>query len=359
MSLDATGAAAPTNPLGGAQSVEDRFESLWQGGAFDSQDPKEAAQLQAERQADTPAPQAAKPAVPVQADPEPAASASQAQQEEGPDYANVEDYLQKAQIAPESFYELPVTVKIDGKTSQVPLKDVLKSYQLEQHVQQKSIAVSEAQKAWEAEQNQAKQALAQHLQTAQNLNQLARQQLLSEFKDVDWNRLRLENPLEWSVRNQDFQQKANALDAQLSQIQQFQQQQAQQAQQQQAAQLPKERDRMLEARPEWRDEKQFQAARSEISAYAQKLGFNAAELGSIFDHRYMLVLHDAARYAALQAQAPQAVKRVRAAPQQANPGARIQRDPKQVAATQAKDRFTKSRGRDSDAAAAYFEHLAN
>jgi hypothetical protein len=358
MSLDATGAAAPTNPLGGAQSTEDRFESLWQGGAFDSQNPKEAAQLQAERAAPEPQAEPTKAAPVAPTAPEQQVDPAQAQQEEAPDYANVEDYLQKAQIAPESFYELPVTVKVDGKTSQVPLKEVLKSYQLEQHVQQKSIAVSEAQKAWEAEQTQAKQALTQNLQTAQNLNQLARQQLLAEFKDVDWNRLRLENPLEWSVRNQDFQQKANALDAQLSQIQQFQQAQAQQVQQAQAAQLPKERDRMLEARPEWRDDKQFSAARSEISAYAQKLGFNPAELGSIFDHRYMLVLHDAARYAALQANAPQAVKRVRAAPQQANPGARIQRDPKQVAATQAKERFTKSRGRDSDAAAAYFEHLA-
>lgn len=361
MSLDATGAAAPTNPLGGSQATEDRFESLWQAGAFDSQDPKEAAQLRESRGQTEPiqssAPTKADPPAQVAADP--AQAAPQQAEQDPPDYANVEDYLQKAQIAPESFYELPVTVKIDGKTSQVPLKDVLKSYQLEQHVQQKSIAVSEAQKAWEAEQVQAKQALAQHLQTAQNLATLARQQLLAEYQGIDWNKLRVEDPIAWSVRNQEFNLKANAIEQQLSQIQQAQQAQIQQAQQQQAAQLPKERDRMLEARPEWRDEKQFQAARSEISAYAQKLGFNAAELGSIFDHRYMLVLHDAARYAALQAQAPQAVKRVRAAPQQANPGARTQRDPKQVAATQAKERFTKSRGRDQDAAAAYFEHLAN
>lgn len=359
MSLDATGAGSTNqNPLGGAQSVEDRFESLWQGGAFDSQDPKEAAQLQAER--GTP-PQAATPpkteTPPTQAEPQVTADPT-AQQEEGPDYANVEDYLQKAQIAPESFYELPVTVKVDGKTSQVPLKDVLKAYQLEQHVQQKSIQVSEAQKAWEAQRAQTEQALTQHLQTAQGLATIARQQLLAEYQGIDWNRMRVEDPLQWSVKNQEFNQKANAIDQQLAQIQQFQQQQVQQAQQAQAAQLPKERERMLEVRPEWRDEKQFQAARSEISTYAQKLGFSPAELSSIFDHRYMLVLHDAARFAQLQAQAPQAVKRVRAAPQQANPGARISRDPKQVATQQAKERFQKN-PRDQATQAAYFETLAN
>lgn len=358
MSLDTTGAGSTNqNPLGGAQSTEDRFESLWQGGAFDSQDPKEAQQLREGRGQTTPSDSAAPvidPAKQVTAT-DPAAP----QVDEGPDYANVEDYLQKAQIAPESFYELPVTVKVDGKTSQVPLKDVLKAYQLEQHVQAKSIQVSEAQRAWEAERTQAQQQLTQHLQSAQQLNTLARQQLLSEYQSIDWNKLRVEDPLKWSVLNTEFNQKASQLDQHLAQIQQHQQQQTLQAQQQQAAQLPKERERMLDARPEWRDDTQFQAARSEISQYAHKLGFTPAELGSIFDHRFMLVLHDAARFAALQAKSPEAVKRVRAAPQQANPGARISRDPKQVATQQAKERFTKSRGRDQDAAAAYFEHLAN
>lgn len=356
MSLDATGAqGAPTNPLGGAQSSEDRFESLWQGGAFDPPDPKQAQQLREERgQTEPPVVEPTKtaPVVTQQAEPP-------TQQEEGPDYVNVEDYLQKAQIAPESFYELPVTVKVDGKTSQVPLKEVLANFQLQAHVTQKSQSVAEAQRAWEAERTQGQQTLQQNLTTAQNLTQIARQQLLAEYKDVDWNKLRVENPLEWSVRNQDFNQKANALDQQLNQINQFQQQQALQAQQAQTAQLPKERESMLEARPEWRDTKQFQVARTEISEYAQKMGFKPAELGSIFDHRYMLVLHDASRFAALQAKSPEAVKRVRAAPQQANPGARISRDPKAVAATQAKERFTKTRGRDEAAAADYFEHLAN
>lgn len=362
MSLDTTGAAGATNPLGGAQSTEDRFESLWQGGAFDPPDPKQAQQLREERGQTEPAttiPQGATdPAVKVQGTVQPDPQTQQAA-DEGPDYANVEDYLQKAQIAPESFYELPVTVKVDGKTSQVPLKDVLKAYQLEQHVQQKSIQVSEAQKAWDTQRAQAEQTLNQNLQSAQALNTLARQELLAEFQGVDWNKLRMENPLEWSVRQQDFNQRAGKLDQHLAQLQNFQQQQALQAQQAQTAQLPKERESMLEARPEWRDNTQFQAARSEISQYAQKMGFKPAELGSIYDHRYMLVLHDAARFAALQANSSQAVKRVRAAPQQANPGARISRDPKAVAATQAKEMFTKTRGRDDAAAANYFEHLAN
>jgi hypothetical protein len=359
MSLDTTGAAGATsNPLGGAEAVESRFENLWQGGAFDSQNPKEAAQLRAERGQPEPASSTPAPATvtPTVAPADPAAQA--APEAEGPEYVNVEDYLQKSGIERESFLALPMRVKVDGKEMEVPLADIVKNFGLERHFQSKSVAFAEQQKAWETERAQAQQALQQHLGQAETLAKLAHQQLLAEYQGIDWNQLRVQDPIQWAVRNQEFNQKANAIQAHLGQVQQAQQQQQQQGQQAQAQQLQKERERMYEVRPEWRDDTQFQSARTEMTAYAQKLGFTPAEISSIFDHRYMCVLHDAARFAALQAQSPQAVKRVRAAPQQVSPGARISRDPKQVAQTQAKERFAKSRGRDQDAAAAYFEHLA-
>lgn len=358
MSLESAGAeSAPQNPLGGAQALENRFESLWQGGAFDSQDPREAEQLRAER-GQTSAPEQQQPIngkPPVQQQSAPGQQTEHA--DEGPEYADLDDYLTKSNIERESFMSMPVTVKIDGKTSQVKFADVLKSYQLEGHVQQKSIALSEQQRAWEAEREKAKQALGQHLNNAETLAKLAHQQLLAEYQGIDWNKLRMEDPIQWSVRNQEFQNRANQIQQHLTQVQQHQQQQAEQAKQEQLAKLPQEREKMLDARPEWRDDTKFQAARAEMTGYARKLGYSDAEIGSIFDHRFMLILHDAARFAQLQAQAPQAAKRVRAAPQMANPGARIQRDPNQAALSQAKERWKKN-PRDPDAAVAVFDRLA-
>jgi len=115
---------------------------------------------------------------------------------------------------------------------------------------------------------------------------------------------------------------------------------------------------MFDARPDWRDSKVFEAARSEMSSYARTRGFTDAELASIYDHRYMQVLHDAARFAVLQAKAPEVAKRVRTAPKAATPGARITRDPKAVAAQQARERWQKN-PRDADAQAAYFDTLAS
>ncbi len=336
-----------TVDLASAQQTEDRFQSLFDAGAFNADGKPDPAQGQT-------------PAAPTQSTeasdtaPEPVKATEAA--ETDPDYANVEDYLQKASIDRESFFKLPVRVKVDGQESDVPLSDLVKSYGLERHFQAKSIAFAEAQKAWEAQQAQHKAAIEQQLTQAQTLGNLSRQQLLQEYQAIDWNRLRMENPTEWAVRNTEFNQRANAIDAHLAQVQQQAQQLQQQQLQQAQAELPKQREKLFEARPEWRDDTKFQAARGELTAYAGKMGLSPAEIQSITDHRYVLILHDAARYAQLQAQAPQKIKQVRAAPQIASPGARQVRDPSAVSRQQAKELSLKN-PRDDDLRAAYFEML--
>jgi len=340
--------ALETSQGANPNAQEDRFQNLWESGAFNASGQPDPEQGQA-------APEPVAPATP-----EPAAVAQApepAPEPEGPEYQSLDEYLTKANLERDSFYELPVTVKVDGKTSQVALKDVLKSYQLEGHVQEKSRALSEQQAAWEAQQAQARQQWEQRLTDAQSLGNLAHQQLLAEFQGVDWNRLRAENPAEWAARNTEFNQRAAAIQQHLASVQAQQEQLKQQQAAAQAAALPKERDKMLEARPDWRDDSKFQAARGEMTSYARKLGFSDAELQGIFDHRYMLILHDAARFAQLQAQAPQVAKRVRAAPPITQPGARMQRDPAEVARTQLRDAFKKN-PRNDDIAAKYFGTLA-
>ena len=334
-------------------ALESKFDSLFDSIAKGDLDPKPAAQApapQAPAPQDPPAQAAAPDAAP--------APAAEGAEPEGPDYVNVEDYLQKAGIEKDSFYNLPVRVKVDGAESDVPFAEVLKSYQLEKHVNAKSIALAEKQRAWEAEQAQAKEAMTQHLTQAQALGNLAHQQLLAEYQGIDWNKLRAENPAEWAVRNQEFNNRAGQIQQHLAQVNAQAEQMRQEAQKQQQTVLEKERERMFDARPEWRDAKNFDAAKAEISAYAKEAGYTPAELSAIYDHRYMQTLHDAARWRALQAAAPARLKQVRATPQVAAPGARVMRDPKQVALTEAKARWKKN-PRDQDAAQGVFDQIAN
>lgn len=327
------------NPLGGAQSLEDKFQGLHDSGAFEHKalEPKEEAPVAAAEEPQAPEPAEAEP--------------------EAPSYANLDEYLTKSGLERDSFYSLPVKVKIDGKESEVPFADVLKSYQLEGHVNQKSIALADKQREWEAAQDKQRQAIEQNLTRAKSLGDLAHKQLLAEYEGVDWNRLRAEDPQRWVIANQDFNNRAAQIQAHLAQVEEAAKAQAQEAQQKQLSILAKERERMLERHADWRDEKAFSAAKQQMTAYARDRGFSDAEIGAIFDHRYMDVLHDAAQWRAFQASAPDKLKQVRAAPKMAAPGARISRDPNQAAHKQAKDRFQKN-PRDQDAAAAYFDRLA-
>jgi hypothetical protein len=337
------------NPLGTAQAAESQFENLWQKGAFNADGKPDATQGQAP--ANEPAPRSeAAPALPA-APTEPPA------EEVGPEYADLTDYLTKTGVEPESFYKMPVTVKLDGQSKAVPLSDVIKSYQQEADYTRKTQSLAEQRRTFESERQVAISTYQQQLSQAAALGNLARQQLLGEFQNIDWNKLRMDDPVKWSVMNTDFNQRAAVIDRHLAQINE-QAQGAEIQRQQDLAQkvLPAERDKLLELRPEWRDEQQFQAARTQMGEAARKLGFSDAELSQIYDHRYMIALDLASRYLALQAQAPQAVKRVRTAPHVAQPGSRQTRDPQVVARQQAKERFAKN-PRDPQVQANYFETL--
>jgi hypothetical protein len=195
------------------------------------------------------------------------------------------------------------------------------------------------------------------LENAKQLLSLANQQALNEFQGVDWNELYRQDPGRFAAEQQRFQMRIGQIQQHFNQAQAEQQRLAQEQQQELMTKfLPAEREKLLSARPEWRDEKQFEAARTQMMSTARKFGFSDAELAQVYDHRYLIALDLASRYVALQAQAPDAVKRVRTAPIAAQPGARTQRDPKAVQQTQLREAFKKN-PRDQEAAAKYFGTL--
>jgi len=332
------------------------FESLYEKGAFDSTDPKIAAEQQAERAAqNTQPPASATPAV-GESPPEVKTATAAPSEGEGPEYVNFDDYLQKAGLERESFLQLPVRVK----DTDVPLAEVLKRAEAEFDVTSQSTALAEKQKAFETQQAQLSQQWQDKLKQAETLGTIAYNELVREYQSIDWNSLSQTDPARWAVLQTQYQQRNAAIQGQLQQIQAQQAEVAKQAQAKQADVLKTEQQKLLQALPEWRDESKFKAARDQMTAYSKKLGFSDEELNSIFDHRYMRVLNDAAQWHALQASKAEALKKVRAAPVASNPGARMARDPNVTQLAQAKQQFMKTRGRNQDQSvqANYFEQLA-
>lgn len=333
-----------------------RAQSLWDAGAFNADGKPDPAQGQKgpEKQ---PEPVAAEPAKAEAAPEQPVEQAEPAA--EAPEFADLDDYLTKSGLQRESFLSLPVKLKVDGKEEQATLEELLRAAQLDRHVKQQSQQFADQRKTWESQRQQAQAALQQQVQQAQNLSQLARQQLSADYQAIDWSQYSAEQQLQIE-RN--FRQRDAALQQQLAQIQTAQQQSY-------AQQLAAEQTRMLDVVPEWRDPEKLKAGQQAIATYAQSRGFTPAELSQIADHRYMLVLREAASARDLQAQVDTlkaqlagktdaALKQVRAAPKAPAPGARITRDPKVANLQSARESFKRA-ARDTDAQARYAQALVD
>ena len=220
-----------TTGLSDDVSAAARAQALYDAGAFAPTDeqgrdlpPEQIAEMERRAQGGQQA-----EAAPAQQQAPQGDQQQQAPQDEGPEYQDLTDYLTKSQIEPDSFYKMPVTVKVDGQTKNVPLAEVIKSYQLEGHVNNKSIALAEQQRNFEAQRQQAMQTWGAQIKQAQTLGQLAHQQLLGEYQSIDWNKLRMEDPTRWAVANQEFNNRAAAIQQHLQQVQQQEQLQQQSA----------------------------------------------------------------------------------------------------------------------------------
>jgi hypothetical protein len=349
---------ATTQSMGVEASGEDQFQGLWDSGAFDPAGipPKEPGGQENPTNDAPPAnngPQIGdEPTDAV--DP----NAPKGPVDDKSTYSSLDELLTSMKVDPESVRTLPVTVKIDGVETQVPLQDVLKSYQLEGHVNNKSIELSNQKTQFEQERTAARTLFQQQIQQNSALGNLAMQMLTHEYQQVDWNALRAQNPAEFAALNAEFHQRQGQIQNYLQAVQQQSQMDAQQQQQSMQQAIAGEREKLMSVVPEWRNQETFTKDRDAMSQYARSLGFKDAELNQIFDHRYMRVLHDAARYQALQAAKPEALKQVRQAPKVVAPGSRVEKNPQDASRQAAIDRFNRN-PRDMDAQAAVFGFLTD
>lgn len=358
---------ATTQSLGAADT-EGQFQGLWDSGAFDPNGipPKEGNEGTAQAsQASQEGAQDNGAQLQTQEDGQHVEGAQDGQQEgqqttqdEPQTFGSLDDLLTSLKVDPQSVMKLSVTAKVDGVETQVPLEQVLKSYQLEGHVNNKSIELSNQKTQFESERNEWRTATQQALQQHQAMGNLALQMLNHDFNRIDWNTLRANNPAEFAALQAEYGQRQQQIQGFLQQVQQQSQQEAQQQQQAHQQVLAQEQQRLMDARQEWRDPQAFSKDRESMVNYARSLGFKDAELNQIFDHRYMLILHDAARYQALQAAKPQALKQVRQAPPMAKPGSRTDTNPNEARRQAAIDRFNRN-PRDEDAQAAVFSMFSD
>ena len=193
--------------------------------------------------------------------------------------------------------EIMFKMKVNGKEEQVNLKEAIAGTQYSRANEEKARAIADERKVFESERQQVADAYTQQLQHIQGLGEMLQGKLTQEYQSIDWDRLRVTDPAEWTakqrefeLRNQELQQAGMALGQRMKDAQQ---QQEQWEGQERAKILQSERKLMVESNPEWADEDRLKSDLTEIIDYAKSNGFPEDELSQVIHSRHVNVLRKA------------------------------------------------------------------
>ena len=253
-----------------------------------------------------------------------------------------------------------INAKVDGQITQVPMDEVVKSYQLLKHVNNKSMAVSEQQKAVAQEYATIKQEAANRFHILNQMADALEQQFTAQYKNVDWQRLRVENPAEYVAAQQDYQNLLAGLQqakqVTIQQRAQIEQMQEAREQQEYAQRIAQQAQLVLQHNPTWSNPGVRVAETSAMRKFlSESYGFADEELNAVNDYRQVSIIRDAMAYRAGKQVAEQKVQKP--VPKFQKPGAVRGNDMSKAREAKAKIGNLKRTGSVDDAAAALLSRM--
>jgi hypothetical protein len=230
---------------------------------------------------------------------------------------------------------------IDGEAKEVPLSELATSYQMQGHVNNKSMALETERKEFQEVRNKAAAELTTRLEGVSALSKVMEEGLVKEFNGIDWDRLRAENPGEWTALRQDYAERAQEIQRAQALAQEestrLRTEAAQEAETAHNAHTAKQLDQMIVNNPTWSDENVMTKEVTGISKFAQETyGFTPDDMRLVTDSRLMSMIQDAKKFRdGIKGVEKKLLKNV---PKFIKPGAS-----KQVAAKTAKARAVKAK----------------
>jgi hypothetical protein len=194
--------------------------------------------------------------------------------------------------------KIMVKAKIDGEQKLVPFKDVIASYQLQGHVNNKSIALENERKELEVVKQTTVQTLKTQLYEAATLNNILSQQLIGEYNSIDWDRMRVEQPAEWAAARQDFADRANHIESVKNGIaaksKEISDENAKRFHEENQKHLRAEHEKLVLKNPTWSDPKVMKQEVGAIRTFlSETYEFGEEDLDSVQDSRLVALIQDA------------------------------------------------------------------
>jgi len=190
---------------------------------------------------------------------------------------------------------------VDGKETQVPLDELISGYQKGSSFTQKSQALAEERKNFEA----TAQAVRQERESYSTVLQQLRQQMEAAAQpNIDWDTLERQDPVQWLKLKQLERDRHGQIQAVQEEQQRMQQLLQQQQQQELQQRLSHEQTLVLEKIPEWSDSDLQATELRQLIEFGKTIGYTDHELNEVIDHRAVITLRDAWRYNQLANGAP-------------------------------------------------------
>lgn len=234
----------------------------------------------------------------------------------------------------ELLENISADTKIDGEAGSATLAQLIKGYQLEGHLNRKLQDAAEHRKELEAQYGEAAQAInAQAAELEQGL-QVAAALLQGEFASIDWASLQQENPQQFLMAKNNFEERKNAIVQVFEKLQQSRQHNqhvaAEQYQQAIADHMADQKQKLLNVLPAWSDEATGKAERDAIRNYlmSDQYGYTEDQAKQISDFRWVVLARKAMLYDKAQEKANVQAKKVRQAPKLGKPGTSKRTDAK-------------------------------
>ena len=212
---------------------------------------------------------------------------------------SLDELAEATELGLEKILNLKTKVKVDGKESYVPLSEALKSYQLSSHVNNQSQELANKRKAFEEEVSAKSAELDNTLQVAQGLITNVENQLLEDFNKINWDELKNDDAKYVRVR-QEYNDRYNSIQAMKQEVAQGIEKNRQELTAKQAKALEslqkEESQKLVEAIDEWKDENKAKSGKEQVSSYLKGLGFSNEQIGSVLDHRVIVMARKAMLY---------------------------------------------------------------
>ena len=197
-------------------------------------------------------------------------------------------------------------ITINGEEHEVTMDELLKGYSRQSDYTKKTQELSEHRKAFDnARQQMAReyqQIQAERQQYIDSLQQIVDSSApgLEQYASINWEQLKAEDPIAFITKKEEFREAQDNIAQYQAQQEEVYQKQYQEYQQQAHQVLQQEHSKMAQVLPEWKEPEKQKKIAKDIKEYALSVGYTPEEVGSLVDHRSLLVLIKAQKYDSLQ-----------------------------------------------------------